>query len=948
MHKIYTLLLLLACTAIGYSQNISVKGRVTTASDNLPLESATVYITTVKDSAVVDYTISDKNGNWEIKTRAITQPVNLKISFIGFENYSKQLESVTQNTDLGTTALNDQAKQLGEVVITAETPPIRIKSDTLEFNASSFKVRPDANVQTLLKQLPGVEIDNQGKITINGKEVNQVLVNGKPFFGRDGKIALQNLPADIINKVQVSDTKTKVEELSGQKASGNTSSINLTIDEDKNKGLFGKFMGGYGTNERYESSGLLNYFKDKRKVSILASSNNINATGFSMDEVFDNMGGGRALYSSANSNLGVSRLLFGGGDDTGITRSNLIGINYADEWLKNLDNNASYFYSSSNTINNNRMRQQNFLPQTEDPNNAGTFINNNFTRESESSSVNDSYAHTLNTEFEYKIDSTSTLRIAPAFTKANSVSKNTSRQVATDENNELLNESNGFTSDENDNTSFNNDLYYNKVLGRKGRNIGVFFNNENNIDDAANLNQSTTILYEDTNGDGITEPITDIRNQIRYNRRTQDNYEAGFTYLEPVLDSLSIQGGFKYDFNRSVEDREGFDFDNAANSFSQLNSALTNYLSSTTKTATPAVTARLNKSKINAQLTMGTSLTHFDNYSIYLDNTTKLNKEYIYPHVTGNVRYTIAKSKSVYAFYRYNVFFPQAQQILPVEDVSNPLATFIGNPDLDPNKAHSINLGFNNYNYASRSGYNIYAYGSINDSQIISSTLYQESAKSRTSYENVGGTYNLGVGANVNKSIKREANNYRVGLNLSLNNRLDKGFTNGEIYEARSIGLTPRLNFNYEYGELLMINPSYSFDYSETNYTNYTVNSRSNFVHRATLETTSYWPKHIVFGNDFNYTYTSQIADGFRKDFFLWNTSLGYNFLDDKFLFKIKVYDVLNQNLATTRTITATSVTDQQNTVLRRYAMFSLTYKLEKFGAKNKDERKSRRRIMRY
>jgi hypothetical protein len=125
---------------------------------------------------------------------------------------------------------------LGEVVVKSEAPPIRIKKDTLEFNASSFKLRPDSNVETLLKQLPGVEIDEQGKIKVNGKDVNQVLVNGKPFFDKDGKIALQSLPSDIINKVQVTDTKTRKEELTKQAASSNNASINLTIDEDKNKG----------------------------------------------------------------------------------------------------------------------------------------------------------------------------------------------------------------------------------------------------------------------------------------------------------------------------------------------------------------------------------------------------------------------------------------------------------------------------------------------------------------------------------------------------------------------------------------------------------------------------------------------------------------------------------------------------------------------------------------
>src|SRR5690606_29957082 len=164
-----------------------------------------------------------------------------------------EFESLLEDKNLGEIQLKTVIS-LGEAVVVGSAPPIRIKSDTLEFNASSFKVRPDANVETLLKQLPGVEIDEEGKITVNGKEVNQVLVNGKPFFDKDGKIALQNLPANIINKVQVTDTKTKKEEISGDKASGNNSSINLTIDEEKNKGIMLKAMAGYGTDDRYEGS----------------------------------------------------------------------------------------------------------------------------------------------------------------------------------------------------------------------------------------------------------------------------------------------------------------------------------------------------------------------------------------------------------------------------------------------------------------------------------------------------------------------------------------------------------------------------------------------------------------------------------------------------------------------------------------------------------------------
>ena len=286
-------------STLGYSQsNLTLKGKVM-ESEFTSVEAATVFLSKAKASKLIDYAVTNSQGVFELKIKKQTEAVNLAISMIGFEDFKKEFIKIEESVDVGIIYLKAISTDLDEVLIQAEAPPIRVKQDTLEFNASSFKVRPDANVEELLKQLPGVEIDSEKKITVNGKEVNQILVNGKPFFDADGQIAIQNIPSDLINKIQITDTKSKKEEFTGKRSTSEKSSINLTIDEDKNKGLFGKFMAGYGSDDRYESSGLLNYFKGVQKISVLGSSNNINASGFSMDDVFDNMGGGRGRRSGA-------------------------------------------------------------------------------------------------------------------------------------------------------------------------------------------------------------------------------------------------------------------------------------------------------------------------------------------------------------------------------------------------------------------------------------------------------------------------------------------------------------------------------------------------------------------------------------------------------------------------------------------------------------------------
>jgi hypothetical protein len=186
----------------------------------------------------------------------------------------------------------------------------------------------------------------------------------------------------------------------------------------------------------------------------------------------------------------------------------------------------------------------------------------------------------------------------------------------------------------------------------------------------------------------------------------------------------------------------------------------------------------------------------------------------------------------------------------------------------------------------------------------------------------------------------------RFGLNLNANYSLDKGFTNTVSYNAKSLGISPSLYLSYDYGELLTVAPSYNYSYHETNFTNTSLNSSSNFVHRINLQTTNYWPKNWVFGNDFGYTYNSNISDGFKKDFYLWNTSLSYRFLDKRMTLKAKVFDVLNQNLSISRTISPTTIRDEENTVLKRYAMFSLAYKMGAFGKKERRSRESRMKEM--
>ncbi|AWI24581.1 outer membrane beta-barrel protein [Flavobacterium pallidum] len=919
---LFCLSLMLFCF-ISHAQNITIRGRILEKSTNLPMESATVYLTTVKDSTIIDYTISDKTGHFSLTTKKIKQPAFLKVSFIGFTDYTQQLDELLADKDFGDMAIEELPRSLSEVVVKSQAPPVRIKKDTLEFNASSFKVSPDANVESLLKQLPGVEIDANGKITVNGKEVNNILVNGKPFFGKDGKVATENLPAEIIDKVQVTDTKTKEEELSGQAASTDEKTINLTIQKDKNKGLFGKFSAGKGSDDRYESSGLINYFKDEQKFSFLGSSNNINSIGFSMDEVFDSMGGGRNVYMSGDGSFNIDGQQYGGG--SGITQSGLAGINYADKYFKKLEAGGSYMYTNAKTRNDYKSRTETLLPD------ADTGESKSFLRESTGSSDRLHEGHNMNMEFEYKIDSLTTLSVRPRIKKNFDNNKSFFAQKSYNDSG-LVNDNSGSNTSSNNDGEIGNDLYFGKNFKKKGRTLGFTFNNTNKSNESDGFNDSETFYYQDPS------KTSDIRHQREISHTRSDDYYTRIGFTEPITDSIGVTIRASYNWKDSGTSKNTFNRNNLTGDYNNYSDLLSYGLQSSTKHFTPTASIYVRKNKYSAGFSVGPQFTAYENGRDYLGTRRELSKDYVFASANGWFNYRMTKSKSVYMYYSYEVQLPTAEQLL-LQDFSSPITTIVGNENLNPSKTHNIYFNYNDYDYAKRSG--LYVYSGINykTDDIVSTNVFDaQSLTSTLSYANVDFAYSGYMGASVDKSIKRGAHKFRPSIGFNANYNYNKGFTNNKLYKAFGYALNPEASLSYEYGEILTIQPSYRYEFNQTDYDNYSIDKSSTFRHVFKMENTVKWPKHFIFGTDFGYTYNSNIADGFRKDFYLLNTSFGYNFMGDKLLAKVKVYDILNQNTNTSRTITPEFISDMQNTVLKRYVMFSLTYKIEKFGGKKKNE----------
>jgi len=914
MKRIHFILpfLFLLLSVVGFSQNIQVSGKVTDESKT-PVVDMTVYLSKAKDSTLIHYATTDEAGLFNLELKAIEEPTFLTFSYIGFKDKIEKFEKLNKPIDLGQVIMMSDSDLLSELVIVTDAP-IRVKNDTIEFNASSFKVRPDANVEALLKELPGVEIDANKKITVNGKEVSQILVNGKPFFNTDGTIALQNLPADLIKKIQVTDFKTKSEEFSGRKAKSDNASINLTIDDANNKGLMAKLSAGIGSiidnKNRYESSGLINYFKGNRKISLLASSNNINSEGFSMDELFDNMGGGRSQMFSFGGRSGG----FGGfGSGSGITRTNMVGLNYSDQFFKDLDTNLSYYLRDTQNRNSNRSRVVNLLPD-------GDFIT-----ESQSQRLNNNTNHNANIRLEYKIDPKTKLFINPQITSNNNEFQNVSSSKSMDENGNLFNENSEKSFNSATSFSFRNSIEFNKKLNDNGKNFSLTFENNNSKTTGLGNTNSETIFYQGTQQD-------DIRNQEEKSHSTEDKYTATAQYTQPINKKTLIDFGYTLDYNNQTDKLNTYNLDDVTNTFSNLNDRLSNQTHTNIITNTPFVGINQDTDKVNWYVNSGINIANFNANAFYMSNDYSVDRKFISPYVRSNFRYKIDKNKSFNVGYNYNVSNPNATQILPYERLNDPLHTYIGNKDLDQAKSHNIRAGFRNYNFQLRTGWNIFANASFYDSQIVSSTIFDENRKRTTTYQNITGAFNAMIYANWNKSHKFDAHTIRYGLGANIQVDKQKGFANGVQFNSDGTTFTPNVYGSWDYGELLTIAPSYNVSFNNTKYTNYQLAETNYVKHHIILQTTTYWPENFTWGNDFSYTYNTNIAQGFQRDYFLWNTAVSYAFLNKALTAKVKVYDVLNQNIGTSRTINPTTIVDQENTVLERYIMFSLTWKFNQFA----------------
>lgn len=892
MKKIFSVSVFLF-SAIGFSQNFTLKGIILDKNDKKPLEAATIHTENPQDSSLVAYSISDKNGYFKISGNSKSAELNVFVSFVGYTSMQKKIRIDKKEIDLGTFWLEQAVQELAGVEVTAIKPPITIKKDTLEFNADSFKTLPDASVEDLLKKLPGVEIDSDGTIKINGKSVTEVLVNGKPFFGNDPKIATKNLTKEMVSKIQVSDYKTKDEKFLGKQGDSQDKTLNIQLKEDSNKGHFGRVTAGYGTNNRYEANGMLNYFNDETKISVLANSNNINSSGFSMGEIFD-------MYGSFDWQQ----------DTKGLVTTHSGGANYVDEWSEMVEVSGNYFYKNRQQENKSKEQREYFLP------------NRHYFTNSEYSGKNEQRGHEAETDLEFNPSKTLKIRVEPSFNHTIDNSNGYSSQASFDENQQLINQSEIFRRGESIGTNFSNMLNISKKFNEKGTGFRFSFRNNNSLNDSENFfNNSRTI-----------QSVGSTTERQRSNTHSRsDNYRISLNFRQPIVEKLFVETDYTINYQQQKNQKDTYNTD-AFGNFTIFNTPLSSNFETQSEQQTLQLGLSLEKEKYRARVKSGVIFSNLANEDFL--QQIDFEKNYKNLFLQTHFNYRPSQSMSVSVDYSTEVNNPSVRQLQPIADISNPLHTFQGNPHLNPEFRQRLTMWFFISNQEKIS-VNSSLTASWTDNKIVSLTTTDSNLIRQTTYTNVGGHYDLWSRIGVSKTHRFDKNMLRYGISASYSTGQSQQFSNGVLFKNTRNILIPNLGISYSTDQTLSAELWYNLRWASNHYNISSIENKSVVSHSINSETNITLFKKLTLSNAFEYRYNPDIVNNFSKSVFFWNASAEYKLLKDKALLRLKVYDLLGQNNNASRVVSQDYIQESETLILQQYFMLSFTYKLGNFAKKS-------------
>ncbi len=942
-----TLLMAILSSSASYAQKYSVAGKVVDeTSAGVPM--ATVQLLAVKDSSFVSGIATSLQGDFNLAKLKKGNYI-LKVSYVGYKNYYQNVELNNRNeVNVGTIKLTTDAVLLKEAVVTAQAAQVQVSGDSIVYNASAFRVPEGSTLEALVKKLPGADVDQDGKITINGKEVKKILVEGKEFFLNDPDVAMKNLPTTMIDKIKSYDRKSDLARVTGIDDGEEETVLDLTVKKGMNQGWFGNIDLGGGTKERYSTRLNINRFDDTYQMSLIGSMNNVNDMGFSG-------GGGR---------------WFGGAQ--GLTTSKMAGFNFATTSDK-LETGGNVRYNYRGTDNQNQSTTHNYVTAT------GAFSN------SKSKSINSN--HNVNADFrlEWKPDTMTNLIFRPSMNYSHSTSFSNSSSATFDNNpNEIVedpldevqkstdqmasdlldiivNVNNSRSQNYNDNRGANGELQFNRRIGNKGRNITFRATGSVNGSDSKQLSASEVRFRPGNEGMSYNT----INNRYYNTPGRSHNYALQATYSEPIWKQAFLQFSYRFNYSYNKNDRQAYTYSSDAYEMLYEQLLMNRY-------NVEGIVDQMLSSGYNPL--PNDSLSQFSEYRNYnqsiqvmlriirpnynfnigveaLPQRSTLNYKYMakeYPEITRNVfnftptfdfRYRFTQQHQLRFNYRGRTSQPSMTNLLDITDDSNPLNISKGNPGLKPSFASNFRLFYNNYIVDRQQSYMANINFNTTRNSISNMVSYDQQTGVRTTQPmNINGNWSAGAFFNFNSALDHD-HFFTINTNTNFNYSNNVSYLDPKQYtesksKTKNTTIGERVSFNYRNDWVdIGLNGNVNYNHSENNVVkNNNTPDTWTFSYGVNTNITMPWGMSISTDINMNSRRGYQQAS-MNTNELIWNFQIAQSFLRSKLLtVSFQAYDILGKQSNVSRMVSATQSSDSRYNAINQYCMVHIIYRLNIFG----------------
>lgn len=872
-----------------------------------PLAGATVVVLQQSDSLLVSFGVSRKDGTFRLR-RVPTGAYIFQVTFVGFASNTMSIDVGSSDLDVGSVVLQEDVSELDELVISAEHIPMLISGDTLEYNASAFKTRANANVEELLKRLPGIDVERDGTIKAQGEAVKKVLVDGKEFFGDDPKIATQSLPADAVDKVQVYDKQSDMAEFTGIKDGDESKTINLELKEDRKSGYFGDVTAGVGDHTRYDGKVNLNRFSPGTQLSVIGNINNVNRQTFSFGDYINFMGGISAVTSGGSLELGG--MSFGGNITDGFSTTTSGGINFSREFSPKTELSTSYFVNHIDNTQDRSVLQQQLIGST-----ASSLV----TQQSDQGSKN--LNHRLNLNVKHEFAKGHDLRLRSRVSTTNSSLSNASVRQSLNADDVLQNRSNSnYTSD---GTTLGGDasLTYRNRLNESGRSIVVDvridLNDSDRDGDLASLNE----YFEDGNlltSDEIAQVQSQLGNTLTNSQKV--------SFIEPVGTDYSLDIHVERRSVSQDEDKAVFD---QVNDVPIRNEALSTAFERTYTYGRAGVNVRRSTERFNGSVGLDIQSSQLDGEILNLN--TSINNKYTYLLPSAWVGYQFSQGRNLDVRYNSSTREPSMRDLQPIVDNSDPLNTYEGNPNLKPQYSHSVNVHFMFFDQFTFTNLFLAWRGTYTKDAIVRSRTIDDQFRQASTVVNSDGAWNTGLNLSFGTPIRP------LGTKINLSNDLmfNRGFEYVNAAENITNTLRNTVDIKLENRNKKFIDVAAGAKFT-FNVNRYSLNPGLNqdYVNKSFYTDLTVTPTELwSVSTSMDYRVFSDQVFGSGQNVPIWKAEVSRTLLQERGQIKLAVVDLLNKNVGINFNNTGSYIEEERINSLGRYVMLKFVYNLRGIGS---------------